>query len=90
MAAVLGFRLARSSAYSLKIDIQAVSFWSDRMNVLWWLTRHSRIYQPFLANRVGKIQIVTRPTQWHYVPPDENPADMVSREARVTELSGCV
>jgi DNA-binding transcriptional regulator YiaG len=90
MAAVLGFRLAISTVHALEMDIRFVSFWSDSMNVLWWLTRQSRIYQPFVANRIGEIQSVTQPTQWHYVPTDMNPADMVSRGARVSELSDCV
>ena len=90
LVAVFDFRLTRSTAHALEMDIRAVSFWSDSMNVLWWFTRHSRIYQPFVANRIGEIQSVTRPTQWHYIPIDVNPADRISRGNKVTEVSGCV
>ena len=42
------------------------------------LYRHGRIYQLFVANRMGEIQSSTQPTQWHYVSTDVNPADTVS------------
>ena len=43
-------------------------FWSDSMNVLWWIRGRSRIFKPFVANRVGEIQSLTNPKQWRFVP----------------------
>ncbi len=87
MAAILGLRLAMSTVQALDMNIASVFFWSDSMNVIWWISRQSRIYQPFVANRIGEIQSATQPSQWHYVPTDQNPADMVSRGAKISELN---
>jgi hypothetical protein len=79
MAAVLGVRLAEVVAASMEIDINQVHLWSDSENVLWWLRRQSRIFKPFVANRVAAIQQVVRADQWRHVPSQKNPADIVSR-----------
>ena len=50
MGAVLGLRLALSIAKVLKIDQSLLTFWSDSMNVLWWIRRPSRSFRPFVAN----------------------------------------
>ncbi|KAJ8050676.1 hypothetical protein HOLleu_03973 [Holothuria leucospilota] len=41
MAAVLGVRLAKSGCQALELDMRHVTFWSDRVNVLWWVRGHS-------------------------------------------------
>lgn len=79
MAAVLGVRLAESVAKVMNIDIHEGIFWSDSMDVLWWVRGRSRQFKPFVANRVGQIQTVTEPAQWRHVPTDQNPADVITR-----------
>jgi len=37
MGAVLGLRFALSIPKVLKIDQNLLTFWSDSMNVLWWI-----------------------------------------------------
>ena len=39
-----------------------------------------------MANRVGQIHASTNPQNWKYVPTKENPADIVSRGASVTQI----
>ena len=56
------------------------------MNVLWWIRGHSRTFRTFVANRIGKIQLVTSPNQWRYVPPQLNPADYLTRGLKVSEV----
>ena len=79
MGAVIAIRLATSVAKALEIAMDSVVFWSDSMNVLWWIRTHSRILKPFVANRVSEIQAGSSPSQWMYVPTSLNPADVVSR-----------
>ena len=83
MAAILGLRLTES-VYSGGLA-QAV-FWSDSMNLLWWIRGRSRIFKPFVANRVGEIQSLTNPKQWRFVPTNENPADFTTRGMRVSDM----
>lgn len=86
MAAVLGLKLALSIAKPLDIPSERLVFWSDSMNVLWWIRGKSRDFKPFVANRVGEIHRNSSPTQWRYVPTKLNPADLVSRGRTVAQL----
>ena len=65
-------------------------FWSDSIDVLWWIRGYSRVYKPFVANRVGDIQSCSDLEQWRYVPIGINPADYLKRgliiRIRATEL----
>ncbi|XP_022800930.1 uncharacterized protein LOC111338676 [Stylophora pistillata] len=49
------------------------------MDVLWWIRGHGRNFRPFVANRIGEIQMVAEPSQWQHVPTGENPADLCTR-----------
>ena len=64
MGASLGTRLTQSIASVLVIPIQHAVFWCDSTNVLWWIRGHSKAFKPFVANRIGQIQLVTNPDQW--------------------------
>ena len=86
MGAHLGSTLAQSVGKVLSITKQQMIFWSDSMDVLWWIRGYSRVYKPFVANRVGDIQSCSDPEQWRYVPTGINPADYLTRGLRATEL----
>ena len=64
-------------------------FWSDSVNVLWWVRGRSRQFKPFVANRIGEIQSNSDPDQWRYVPTSINPADLLSRGMRAADLKTC-
>lgn len=89
MAAIVGVRLATRIANVLELPVGSCFFWSDSLNVLWWIRGRSREFKPFVANRVAEIQTTTRPDQWRYVPTGQNPADLLSRGMRATELIDC-
>ncbi|XP_064650007.1 uncharacterized protein LOC135501694 [Lineus longissimus] len=86
MAAIAGLRLTVTVSSTLEISIKEVVFWSDSMNVLWWIRGRSRKFKPFVANRVGEIQGITSPEQWRHVPTYVNPADLVSRGMGIQDL----
>jgi hypothetical protein len=86
MAAVLGTRLVESVLVAMEMDVKDVRMWSDSKNVLWWLLRQSRIFKPFVANRVAAIQQVVRVEQWRHVPTKLNPADFLSRGQNVHDF----
>ena len=79
MAAVLGLRLTESVSRDLNSSMSEAVFWSDSMNVPWWIRGRSRKFKPFVANRIGEIQSLTNPKQWRYVPTNANPADFLTR-----------
>ena len=79
MAACVGVALAGKIVMALEQDLCKVMFWSDSLDVLWWITQPSRCFKTFIAHRVGTIQEKTGSDQWRYVPTKENPADLLSR-----------
>ena len=45
------------------------------------------LFRPFVANRIGEIQMFTEPSQWQHVFTEENPADLCTRGATPSELA---
>ena len=78
MGVVLELRLALSIAKVLKIDQNLLTFWSDSMNVLWWIRILSCSFRPLVANQIGGIHDSSSPTQWCHVSTHQNPADLPS------------
>ena len=87
LAAVLELRLTESTLRVFSGALGQAVFWSDSMNVLWWLRGRSRRFKPFVANRVGEIQSLTNPKQWRYVSTHENPADSITRGMTISEMA---
>ena len=79
MGAILGLRLTQNLIRILEIPMKMVTFFSESTDVLWWIRGHGRDFRPFVANRVGEIQMSTEPSQWQHVPTDQNPADLYTR-----------
>ena len=63
MAAVVGLKLAENVGQVLGIDKSKWVFWSDSTDVLHWIQGQSRKFKPFVANRIGEIQVSTNPEQ---------------------------
>lgn len=87
MAAVAGLKLVQTVGQVLGIDKSKWVFWSDSMDVLYWIRGQSRKIKPFVANRVGEIQASTNPEQWRYVPTKLNPSDLLTRGLGVSALA---
>ena len=87
MTATLGVQLGQTVSKALNFSINSFNFWTDSMNVLWWIRGGSRSFKTFVANRMGKIQSCTNPEQWRHVKSNENLADLLSRGCGVSFLS---
>jgi len=75
VGAVFGLQLTQKVCTALKTDMTKVIFWSDSMNVLWWIHGHCRQFKNFVANRIWMIHLETKPQQWRYVPTKQNATD---------------
>ena len=69
--------------------MQRVTFYSDSKDVLWWIRGRGKDLRPFVANRIGEIQMFTESSQWQHVSTEENPADLSTRGATSSVLAGC-
>ena len=85
LAAILGLRLMATITAVLGIPLSQARFWSDSMNVLYWIRREGRECRPFVE--IGEIQSQTDPEQWQYANTKENPADMCPRGLGAVELT---
>ena len=85
IGAQMGSTLAQSVGAVLLIGERQRIFWSDSVDVLWWIRGYGRMYKPFISNRVGYIQSLSGPELWRYVPTEVNPADHLTRGLRVSE-----
>ncbi|XP_063993414.1 uncharacterized protein LOC135171055 [Diachasmimorpha longicaudata] len=54
-------------------------FWSDSTVALHWIRTSPHLLQRFVANRVSRIQDLTKNIEWRHVRTYDNPADAVSR-----------
>ena len=87
LGSTMGAKIAVQVAKSLKINQDAIVYWSDSQSVLWWISRRSRTLKTFVANRVAKIQQISSGMQWRYVPTAQNPADLATRGTNVEDLA---
>ena len=86
MAAITGLRLTLTVIRVLEIPMSTVAFYSDSIDVLWWIRGHGKDFRAFVANRVGEIQMFSDPQQWQHVSTEQNLADLVSRGVNVEDL----
>jgi len=87
MAAVVGLKLSQALSKAPGIKKEEWIFWSNSMDVMYWIRGQTRKFKPFVANHVGEIQASTNPEQWRYVRTKQNPADLLTRALSVSDLS---
>ena len=86
MGATIATRLARRVCRVLRFDLTSVVFWTDSLNVLFWIKKPAKFFKPFVSNRVGEIQQATDSIQWRHCPTNLNPADIPTRTSSVVAL----
>ena len=86
MNAVLGLRLPHLVILVPGIPIQYVLFYSDSIDVLWWVCGRDKEFRPF----VGEIQSNSDPWQCQHVLTHENPAGLCTRETNPSKLAESV
>ncbi|XP_067432783.1 uncharacterized protein [Thunnus thynnus] len=71
-----------------ELDIQDLQefFWTDSTVVLGYINNDARRFQVFVANRIQRIKLSTKPEQWAYVASENNPADHASRGLTAQQL----
>ncbi|KAL0970460.1 hypothetical protein UPYG_G00242280 [Umbra pygmaea] len=64
----------------------AVKFFCDSKVVLGYIYNDSKRFFVYVHNRVHRICQTTSPEQWHYIPSDQNPADLATRSVAASQL----
>lgn len=85
-AAFILSKLTDQVVKSMRLKFHEIFLWSDSTVVLGWLKTEPSRLQPFVSNRVSQIQQLTSTYRWNYVPTSSNPADVLSRGIRPSDL----
>ena len=85
-AAVLGSRLGQFVSDALNLPPESVTYWTDSMNVLYWVRSVSRKFKIDVGNRISEIQQHTNSSKWQHVSGRLNPADLPSRGVAASHL----
>ena len=70
----------------LQFPLARVNYWTDSTIVLRYLKNPNLRFKRFVENKVAFIKNFSN-DNWYYVPSKSNPADLVSRGAKVSVLS---
>ena len=81
LAALLGIRLLQLLKEEVFRDPIPTIVWSDSTITIGWINSLSGKFKPFVGNRIAEIQrtLIEHSAQMHWVPGDQNPADIPSR-----------
>ena len=79
VACLLGARLHRMVYDALSLPACESFFWSDSQIALSWIRNQHGKWKLFVRNRIREIASLSEPLMWHFVPTQENPADIPSR-----------
>ena len=86
LAAVKGTELAVKVSKSLMLDRTKIYFWSDSLDVLAWIKNRNKVFGAFVRDKIGKIRDSSLPERWKYIPSEMNPADLLTRSMKITDL----
>ncbi|XP_061166393.1 uncharacterized protein LOC133175314 [Saccostrea echinata] len=78
-AAVLATEIAEFVRDQLKIPAEDFHFFSDSQIVLGYISNESRRFYVYVGNRVARIRLFSKPSQWRFVQSELNPADVATR-----------
>lgn len=73
---------------SLEFTEMEYILWIDSSPALYWLRKDPSSLKVFIANRVASIQRNTDLKCWKYVNTKDNPADLLSRGVKPSDLAG--
>ncbi|GFW75421.1 integrase catalytic domain-containing protein [Trichonephila clavipes] len=82
LACNIGARLADSEKKDLKLENIESFFWSDSMDVLYWIKTEG-LWMSFVSNRVNEIRRLLEASSWKFVPGILNQVDIPSRGCSV-------
>ena len=86
IACVLGVRMWNGVKATYETPLEHVHFWTDSMVCLHWLSEPAKAFKAFVSHRVGEVQRMTKMSQWHHIPSEQNPADVGTRPITAKEL----
>ncbi|TWW71193.1 hypothetical protein D4764_17G0006760 [Takifugu flavidus] len=85
--AIMAVEMADLIEDELDQQLDAFHFYTDSKVVLGYIYNESKRFYTYVHDRVQRIRQSSKPTQWHYVWTEENPADHASRSLTPSQLA---
>lgn len=85
-ASLLLCRLLQKVKSPFEINFSNIYCWTDSTIALSWINSNSYEFSTFVANRITRIQELSKDCVWKHCPTDCNPADFVSRGSTPQKL----
>ena len=85
LSVVLGTRLSKFVETELHLPVKQKFLWTDSQVCLRWIVS-SKPLTTFVYNRITEIKNATN-TVFHYIPTNQNPADVLTRGTTIEELN---
>ncbi|KAF8784342.1 hypothetical protein HNY73_010031 [Argiope bruennichi] len=85
-AYLLRSKIVNKVVAALKTDLQEITLYSDSTIALSWIRFSPHLLKTFLANRVAKMQKLTKHFSWQHISSENNPADLLSRGLVKSEM----
>ena len=87
MGAVLLARLMAVVIACLKgVKVDLIVYYTDSMNVLYWIRTEHKMWSVFVAHRIREINSLSNFADWKFVSTDFNPADVATRGLMPSEI----
>ncbi|XP_063913270.1 uncharacterized protein LOC135129931 [Zophobas morio] len=86
-AALLLARMLDKVTKILNVAIREKFYWTDSSIVLSWISLNPATLKVFVSHRIAEIQSLSADADWHYVPSNKNPADILSRGCTPSRLN---
>ncbi|KAI3356833.1 hypothetical protein L3Q82_003486 [Scortum barcoo] len=85
-SAVTAVRNADVIKRELEIENLQEYYWTDSKVILGYVKNDAKRFHTFIANRIQRVRLSTKPEQWRYVSFENNPADYTSRGLSAVQL----
>lgn len=85
-ASVEGLRITVEVCRAINLSINEARFFTDSIDVVYWIRGSGKDFRPYIKFRVGEIQQLTSPSQWAHCKGIENPADLCTRKTSAKQL----
>ena len=86
-AVLISAKLSKLVCEELEYKLNAIGYWTDSTTVLKCLNNETKRFHTFEPNGVTAIPDHTLPSEWGYVPSNDNPADDASNGLKIGSLT---
>ena len=85
-AGVISVQLSRMIRTELDLPLNKVTYWTDSLSVLKWISNEKKKFHTCESNHLTIIHDSSKPSEWRYVNRQNNPADDGSNGLKVDVL----